>query len=432
MPYTQYTQAQLAGEISQSLADPSNVYWALDEIKRTINEALLYWGALTSYWRDTGSFQTTALTGFYDLSVQLPTLRTRNYTFGQLVTELQYHLLEPPNGVSGTGMTDQFTIQQLTNALARKRNEFLLDAALPLVFQNFPSSSPQAGRVQLDESIALIARAAWKDALSGVYTVLRRQDEWSAQSYNPTWNLEPATPFAYSMAETRPIELQLIPPPLSSGALSFVFAQSLSLTAATGTSFALPDEFVSAIKWGALYTLLSTDNQAFDPTRAQYALERYQACITTTQLQRSVVRVRVNNVPVPLDTFWSMDAARPFWQNRPARPDLAGTAFDLLALANIPDSAYGITVELVRTAPLPVLPTDFIQIGREEMPYIIDYCRHVLSFKLGGSEFTSTMPLYDNFLAGAASRNTLLADKAKYLTPLFGAGKQEAGVAPAA
>jgi len=76
-------------------------------------------------------------------------------------------------------------------------------------------------------------------------------------------------------------------------------------------------------------------------------------------------------------------------------------------------------VDTVRTAPLPVLPADFVQIGREELPYIFDYARHILSFKLGGSEFVSTMPLYDNFLRGAAQRNKILAAQARYLTALF-------------
>ena len=42
----------------------------------------------------------------------------------------------------------------------------------------------------------------------------------------------------------------------------------------------------------------------------------------------------------------------------------------------------------------------------EEIPYILDYARHLLSFKLGGDEFASSFPLYDNFQAGAARRNT--------------------------
>jgi hypothetical protein len=81
---------------------------------------------------------------------------------------------------------------------------------------------------------------------------------------------------------------------------------------------------------------------------------------------------------------------------------------------------------------LPVLTTDYIQVGHEDIPYLFDYTRHVLSFKLGGAEFAATMPLYDNFLQGAAQRNKLLAAKARYLTPLFAPAMKEEAEVPAA
>src|SRR5882762_5654433 len=132
------------------MQDPSHVYWSADEIVRTINEALLYWGGLTSYWRERGTFNTIARTAYYDLSVQIPTLRSRTYTLGQLTTEIQYHLFEPPNGVNGLNMTAQFTVAQITNALIRKRNEFVSDSRIPLsVLAPFAVIPNVSGRVSL-------------------------------------------------------------------------------------------------------------------------------------------------------------------------------------------------------------------------------------------------------------------------------------------
>ena len=433
MPFTQYSQATLAAEVLEALADPSAVYWSLDEVYRAINEALLYWGALTSYWRERGQFSTVAATPFYDLSVQLPTLRARTYTFGQLTKEIQYALQEPANGVAGTNMTSQFTIGRLTNALKRARSEFVLDSRLPLTFGPFNFAPAANGRVSLDQTIALIARAAWKDTFSGVFQPLRREDAWGADSYNALWAQTPATlPYAYSMAETRPIELQFIPPAISSGQLHLVYASTPDLTIADGTSFALPDEFALAAKYGAMYDMLSNYSEGFDPLRAQYSLERYNAAVEAAKMMRSVARVQVNNLPVPLDTLWNLDAARPTWQNRQGSPNYAATAYDLVALSDVPNGVYGISCDLVRSAPLPVLTTDYIQVGHEDIPYLFDYTRHVLSFKLGGAEFAATMPLYDNFLQGAAQRNKLLAAKARYLTPLFGQGQIEEAEVPAA
>jgi hypothetical protein len=145
LAYTQTTRAGFRTELAQALNDTGNVYWAADELNRALNEALLCWGALTSYWTTRGIFPTVASTPFYDLSVQLPALRARAYTFDDLTKEIQYHLLEPAAGVVGTGMTDQFSIGQITSALARRRNQFVIDSRIPLTFTTVPAPAPPIG-----------------------------------------------------------------------------------------------------------------------------------------------------------------------------------------------------------------------------------------------------------------------------------------------
>lgn len=426
--------ATLTAEISSALNDPGNVYWATAEIHQTIREGLLYWGALTSYWRARGAFQTVAspVTPFYDLSVQLPTLRARTYTFDDLTQEIQYHLLEPANGVAGTGMTDQFAIGQITASLKRKANEFDIDAPVTLTRNTFPILLAPGGRVTLDQSISLIKRAAWMTQATSVTTPLRRTDPYQAQSFEPLWNLNPGTPYGYSSSETQPIELQLVPPPLSTGALDLIYSETQDLTVAAGTVFPIPNEFVHAVKWAAVYEALATSGQGYDPIRARYCLERYDQYVKVSDLQRSILRVQVNDKPIPIDTLWNMDAARPFWQNRIGTPTMCACVPDMIAFSDVPSSVLGISCDVVRSAPLPVADGDFIQLGREEMPYLFDFCRHVLSFKLGGAEFTATIPLYDNFLAGAVKRNQILVAKARFLGDLFGQPQKESDIEAAA
>ncbi len=106
--------------------------------------------------------------------------------------------------------------------------------------------------------------------------------------------------------------------------------------------------------------------------------------------------------------------------NQTGTPAYATASWDVLALVP-PANATSRTVlcDVVTSAPVPLLSTDFIQLGREELSYITDYARHILCFKLGGAEFGATFPLYDNFLAGAKQRNQLLSTRVRYLTPLF-------------
>lgn len=432
MSYAQYTRAAFTTELAQALNDTGNVYWALDELNRALNEALLVWGAATSYWTARGVFPTVASTPFYDLSQQLPALRARAYTFAHLTKEIQYHLLEPANGVSGASMTDQFTIGQITAALKRLRNQFVLDTRLPQTFAAAATISPPIDTIQLDNSVGLITRAAWTDAVTGIVTPLRRSDTFAAQAYQPIWNLTPAKPYAYSQAERMPGTMMLIPPPLASGSAHLTYVETLNLTIADGTSFAVPDEFAWAVKYGALQEVLSTNSQGYDPIRSRYCAERYKAAIEMAKERRSILRVRSNDVPLSLATLADLDSGKPYWQTGTGAPKVAACAYDLLAFYRVPSTVYSITCDVVKTAPLPAAAGDYIQVGREELPYIFDYCRHILMLKIGGTEFVQSMPLYDNFLKGAAQRGGFIESKARYLTPLFTQPQQEERELPAA
>lgn len=432
MAYSQQTRVSFTTELSQALNDPNNVYWSVDELNRALNEALLLWGALSSYWTTRQVFPTVASTPFYDLNAQFPTYRARTYTFDQLTTEIQYHLLEAPGGVGGVGMTDQFTIGQITSALSRRRNQFVVDSRIPLSVATIPAPAPPINTIQLDNAVALITRCSWKDTATGIITPLRRTDSFSAQSLSPIWNLNPGKPYSYSQLEAMPGTIVLIPPPLAVGTVDLVYVRTLALTIAPSTIFAIPDEFAWALKYGALYETLSTNSQGYDPIRSRYAMERYSAGIELAAQHRSLIQVRSNDKLLSLSTLAALDSGVPTWQTGTGTPKIAACAYDLVAFNRVPNGVYSITCDLVQSAPLPVLAGDYIQIGREEMPYIFDYCRHILQFKVGGTEFVQSMPLYDNFLKGAAQRSKFLGVKARYLTPLFTTPSMEEAENPAA
>ncbi len=433
MAYSQVDLNTLTATISQLMGDSGNTYWSADEVQRSISEALLFWGAMSSYWRDLGNFTTSTGVGFYDVAAQLPALRTRTYTLGQITREIQYHLLENAAGIAGTNATGQFAISEITSALIRNRNKLLLDSQVPFAYANGLNTSPiPFGQCALDQTVALIERVSWLDSTSGKSYMLHRIDPWEADGLFPNWQTSPGTTVAYSTIETVPLGLQLIPPPASAGTLNLLYCATNTMAVADNTSFAYPDEYVHAIKYFSLYEALSTYDPGFDANRARYCLERYKQIVELSQAQHSVVRVLVSGVQIPLDRLYNLDTLRPGWEDTSGTPDAAACAFDELALAKVPDGAYSITVDVIRSAPLPTLGTDFIQVGKEELPYIIDYCRHVLSFKQGGQEFIATMPLYDNFVRGATQRNKFLKIKARYLTALFSQPAIEKEVSPAA
>jgi hypothetical protein len=102
-------------------------------------------------------------------------------------------------------------------------------------------------------------------------------------------------------------------------------------------------------------------------------------------------------------------------------PPFAGAAlYDILALApGQLDNSYGVAVDVVRSAPLPQNQADFMPLGEEDLDPVKAYVCHLLAFKDGGKDFTSTMSGYDQFMARVQARTDINRAKIQYLEPLF-------------
>ena len=247
----------------------------------------------------------------------------------------------------------------------------------------------------------------------------------------PDWTINPGVPQAYSESESGPLKLQLFPAPVSIGVGEALTVDSLQmdLTDAAST-FNVPDEWVHAIKYAALSYLLYGEGQIKDPVRAEYAEKRYQQAVDLIRDARSVIRLLVGGVPLPIDSIESLDASTPFWRNQSGPPSVAGVAYDWIAVSpGIPDQAYGISADVVQSAPIPQL-NEYLQLGPEELDHLVDYVTHILVFKCGGTDFKSTFPGYDSFMQSVAGRKAINSAKIKYLTPMMGQAQVEQAERP--
>lgn len=455
--YTQTSLDQLISQISTLLDDPGAVYWTAPEITLAVQEGMRVFGAYTNYWRNRGSFQATpAGSGlwssatfpwgpnffpwqyvssfpWYDLSLQLPTLRTRTWTLQQMVQDIQFMCLEAANGISGAGMSGQITITSILQAISRGRNRFVLDAHLPISIHGvFASPPPPEGLVTFAQSSVFVHRASWMDMPGGAWTNLWREDAWSVDKGNPQWTTEPSSPLQYSEAELAPLKLQMSPAPVNEGVLEALTVDSIQMDLTNpNATFGVPDEWVHAVKYAALSDMFSAQSQNSDPLRAQYAESRYQQAINLARNARSILRLLVNNVPVNLDSLANLDAGQATWRNQVGQPTVAGCLYDLFTLSpGTVNQVYGVSVDLVQSAPIPVNGSDFIQLGSEDIDNLIDYVTHVLTFKCGGKEFTGTFSGYDGFMGAVAGRNGINAAKIRYLEPLFGQPQAEWAARP--
>lgn len=434
-PYSQYTLTSLTTEISNLLADPNNRYWTTPEIALAINEGMFVWGALTNYWRASGTFSTVVNTAYYDLSVQLPALRTRTITLGTMVQDIQFALLEaaPGNSVAGVGMSGQTTITAILNAINRARNRFVLDTVLPFTVSTTAVNSPPAnGVVQFANTIGYLHRAAWQDNASSTWTTLWRQDNYAADAGLTNWLGSPGIPRIFSESNLTPLEIQLIPPAANPGVLETVsvLSQMLNLTSAA-TTLNVPDEWVHAIKWGALSELLSVGSLLDDPARAKYAGMRYQQAVDLAKGDASIIRVMFGNTPLMIDTLYNIDAGQPVWRNQQGAPQAAGVLYDIVAIVpGSPQAAYTLSADVVQSAPVPTSGADTIDLGPEDIGHLIDYVIHILSFKMGGRDLEATFGRYNDFMTATTFRKQINKAKIQYLKPSFDQPDFEEGQRP--
>jgi len=406
------------------------VFWTDAELGVYLTEALRTFGVLSGYWRARGQFATSSGTAFYDLSSQLSSLIGQTVTDQNLVTSIQYHLLEPATGSSWTG-TEQFTLADVTNALEKRLNQFILETGQNEGHTTQVAPASPSGRVTLTDTVMEVRRLVWIP-LSGKYVQLWRSDEVSYGGYDTNWSVTGGTPGSYSVLAVNPLEIQLSPPNNDAGTLDLLTVNShAALNPASGVTLTLQDDWTWVIKWGALAELLSRDGQARDPQRAEYCEAMYKAGTQMAQEHSSVVSCQINGVPVRATSLNDMDAYTPGWQGRSTGTptDLAFTS-DFAVLRPVPDGAYSVVLDVIRNAPIPASDSANVQLGREQLDAILDYGEHLAAFKMGGMEFEITMRLLQNFMAQAAEYNHHVAAAARYVIPAKDQQREEGYVRP--
>jgi hypothetical protein len=431
VPYTSVKLVDFISQISELMDDISQRYWTYQEIQWTVYEALYMWGAFTAYWRERGSFTAAptppAFSGpsnpptYYDMSVVLPQLRARTFTLDRMVREIQYMLLESPSGISGSGMSGQVDMDSITYSIRNARNRFVRDVLFPVShhYPGAPTPVTADGIVDYPQGTMFIHRATWQDS-GGSFVPMWRESAYAMDKSKYLWTLESGLPRMYSDSDTTPLQLQLMPVPTDQGQLETLTIDSVNLDVADPTSLLqVPDEWAHAVKYGALSQILSSAGQITDPLRAQYCESRYTQVIEFAKAATSINRALLSGVPLPLQDLSALDVAFPTWMNDWGKPFIGGTLFDILALCpGQLDQTYGVTVDLVRSAPIPD-SNDYIQVGEEELDNLKDYIGHILTFKCGGRDFTSSIGGYDAFMGAVDERKAVNSAHVAYLKATF-------------
>lgn len=422
MPYQQYTLGSLTSDIQSLISDTSGVYWTAPEIHYGIWEFMREWSAMTGYWRQRVQCQLPIgpSNPWIDLSVYFPVQRPRTVTVDSICREIQYHLCEPPNGITGSGMTIQFSIDSIIAAIVRARNQFTLDVQFPLsITQNFPVAAPGSGRFYLPEVTQILNRAYW--TAQGYTTILQRSDSFAEDSYAPDWTVNPSgRPACYSIAESRPTEVAIFPNSFDSGILEYLSVNSTPLSPLDGTtSLAIPDDYAPAIKYLAMSDLFSLDGETYDAYRSVYCQKRYDNYISTAKIQNTVLRAYLNGIPAILGTLSSLDSKFPFWRSQTGHPFNSAVISEIVVFFPLANNVYSGALDICTSAPIPLTDSDFINLSPGEIDCLTGFVQHYLSIKAGGAELAGTLSQYDYMQTMAAKRNSMLNADSRYLSGLF-------------
>lgn len=425
MPYTYITWGQLKQQLAQRLSVTltSSSFWTDTEVGLILAESLRIWGSITQFWKERGTFSTVANTAFYALQTQLPTLLGQTLTDRDMILQLQYALLETQAAGSQTSWTgtEQFTLDDLTQALQRRRNQFLVETGIMLTRSDVPVPSAPIGRVPLAESTIDVRWLSWLDG-DGDYRQLNRSDEFGLNAFNRGWAQSPLRPKQYSVAVTPPVSVQLAPAPNDVGSLEMlsVDAGANFDPATSATLLGIPDDLAWVLKWGALADLLGRAGISQDLLRAQYCEMRWKQGVEIARMQSPVLQAAINEIPVQVSSLEDLERFNStYWRNVTGTPNKIGASgYNMIAVSRVPDGIYSMTFDIARKAPIPANDGEFVQMSKEELDVILDYAEHVAVSKQGGDTLTGSMPLMNNFYRMASIRNQRMRANAAFYEAL--------------
>jgi hypothetical protein len=429
--YTYVTKAQAIAQLSARLYDATNQFWSVDELALYLNEALRTWNAHTGYWRDNFTFDTVADQVWYDIAdgIDMPnTLRPYTVTDDELYRIIQFQILEPSVGVNPwTGVSTQFTTDQLVNAVQRRRDELFSISGCTITRSTVGAV---AGRIQLPDSVIDVRRMAYLPAaiFAKSNSVMWPDDTWAEMSFDPTFTLNPAgTPYAYIMTTQPPLAFDTDRPPAYAGQYELLTVNAgAALDPTTPSLLNIPDDWTHVLKWGALADLMARESNARDSMRATYCEQRYRMGLALMLRAPALLAARLGSVAIQIDSVRGADIYKTDW---PA--DASGTpglifhmGLNKIALNPPADSTpRQFLLTVVENAPLPALVGDFLQVGRDDLESILDCAQHIAMFKCGGQEFTDTFPLFERFMKQCGLYNAKLQEIAEYTSAIMGLSK---------
>lgn len=199
-----------------------------------------------------------------------------------LLTELQYALLEPPDG-GQSWPSEVWTRDEVLSNLNNNIWGWLRDTHTIVTLVELPILAASLGVVALPANWIVTVHEVWRSQ-AGVRTPLNPADRFEADHAVPTWRTTPGLPLAYDDFEADTLTQQLIPRPAADGTLELLYVARPAALQGVGVPVACPEEYLSGIKYGTLSMLLRRVGRLADAERAEYCEGRYDLTVLLTKI----------------------------------------------------------------------------------------------------------------------------------------------------
>jgi len=197
-----------------------------------------------------------------------------------LMQQLQYSLLEPPNG-GQTWPSGVWTRDEVLNIANQRQNTLLHDTMLLVGAANVAVLA-SASRIDLPTDCIRLVTVVWRGS---VVRELLRSDSFEADHMISTWeDTDTVAPLVY-MEEEAPLgQVQIGPAPIGAGTLDLLYVPLGTVLNGNGEILVVPDELMPVVKYGALVDLLQKDGRGQDLGRAQYCEHRFNMGVEIAKL----------------------------------------------------------------------------------------------------------------------------------------------------
>lgn len=404
--YQWLTWSEAQAELSSRLSDTAQQFTVAAEVPLYLMLALQMWNTLTGFFVSEYPVKLTPpLASNWQQANGAGSPRFQTQTDITLYTLIEYMLLEPPTGGVWTG-TPQFNIEMLAQAVQGRRDEALQIGASNIVEVSLPIAA-NVNRVYAPDNALDVRRVRYVPATGSAVT-LERGDAESFRVFTPSYLQSNLPPLRYDVVSGPPLAITLDSSVPVAGALQTLIMQAEAVPAPpSATPLGIPDDYAWVLLFGALYDLLSSQEESLDVVRAKYCQEKYTQGLELLRKAPWLLEARINGMAVAVASAIAADRFNVNWQtNLAAFPQLVTPGTDLYAVSPIPTASTSVVLVVVGNAPIPTSGTQEIQVPRDVMDAILDEAEHLACFKKGGSEWQASIALHQSFLATAKRWDT--------------------------